>query len=280
MSKKVTTATFRKMKQNKQRISVLTAYDYPTARILDNSGVDAILVGDSLGMVVLGYNDTTQVTMDDMIHHTKAVSRAVERALVIADMPFLSYHTGPEKAVYNAGRLIQESQAQAVKLEGGQEVIPETKAITKAGIPVMGHLGLTPQSIHNFGGYYVQGKTEAKAKKLIEDAKALEEAGVFAIVLELVPAELAAEITAQVSIPTIGIGAGIECDGQVLVLHDVLGLYQGNTPKFVKQYAQIGENIQEAVTQYIREVKHGIFPRDEHSFHVEGDKVTKLYGGN
>lgn len=279
MSNKVTTATFRKMKQNKQKISVLTAYDYPTAKIFDNNGVDAILVGDSLGMVVLGYKDTTQVTMEDMVHHTKAVSRGVERALVIADMPFLSYHMGVKESVVNAGRLIQEGMAQAVKLEGGKEVIEDIKAIIKAGIPVMGHLGLTPQSIHNLGGYYIQGKTTEQARKLIEDAKALEEAGVFAIVLELVPAELAKVISEKVSVPTIGIGAGIDCDGQVLVSHDMLGLFQGRIPKFVKKYADIGISMDEAIEKYVNEVKQGTFPREEHSFHVDAETINKIYGG-
>lgn len=280
MIKRVTTATFRKMKKENQKVTVLTAYDYPTASILDSSGIDSILVGDSLGMAVLGYEDTTQVTMEDMIHHTKAVSRGAKRALVIADMPFLSYHMGKEKSVYNAGRLIQEGHAQAVKLEGGLEVIEDIKAIIKAGIPVMGHIGLTPQSIHNLGGYYVQGKTEEQAKKLIEDAKLLEEAGVFAIVLELVPAELASTISSIVSVPTIGIGAGVGCDGQVLVVHDMLGLYQGNTPKFVKRYAEIGSSIDEAVNKYIHEVRNGIFPREEHTFHSDNTAIKQLYGGD
>lgn len=279
MSKKITTAAFRKMKQDKQKISMLTAYDFPTAKILDNSGVDAILVGDSLGMVVLGYKDTTRVTMEDMVHHTKAVSRGVNRALLIADMPFLSYHMGKEKSVYNAGRLIQEADAEAVKLEGGQEIIEDVKTIIKAGIPVMGHLGLTPQSIHNLGGYFIQGKTPEKAKKMLDDAKALEDAGVFAIVLEMVPIELAAYISKKLSIPTIGIGAGVGCDGQVLVVHDMLGLYQGSTPKFVKKYADLGSGMEQAVNKYIQEVKQGLFPREEHSYHVETDIINRLYGG-
>lgn len=279
MSKRVTTATFKKMKQENQKITMLTAYDYPTGNILDRSGVDGILIGDSLGMVVLGYDDTTRVTMEDMIHHTKAVSRGVSRALVIADMPFLSYHMGKEKSVYNAGRLIQEGLAQAVKLEGGQEVVEDIKAIIKAGIPVMGHIGLTPQSVHNFGGYFVQGKTEEQAKKLIDDAKALEEAGVFAIVLELVPAELANIISSEVSVPTIGIGAGAGCDGQVLVTHDMLGLYQGIVPKFVKRYTEIGKYMEEAAEKYIQEVRKGVFPNEEHSFHINEDSLKRLYGG-
>jgi len=280
MGKKVTTATFRKMKQNKQKITMLTAYDYPTAKTLDQSGIDGILVGDSLGMVVLGYEDTTRVTMADMLHHVKAVSRGVERALVVADMPFLSYHLGTTQSVANAGKLIQEGQAQAVKLEGGREILDDVKAIIRAGIPVMGHLGLTPQSVHQLGGYMLQGKTEEQAKIMMEDALALEEAGVFALVLEYVPAELAAMISSKLSIPTIGIGAGVGCDGQILVTHDLLGLYQGTTPKFVKRYAEIGESMKEAFTQYIQEVKQGVFPREEHSFHVETEKVKRIYGGS
>lgn len=280
MAKRITTATIRKMKEDKQKISMLTAYDYPTAKLLDDAQVDGILVGDSLGMVVLGYEDTTQVTMEDMLHHVKAVSRGVKNSLVIADMPFLSYHLGIEKAVYNAGRFIQEGKAQAVKLEGGKEVVEEIKAIIKAGIPVMGHIGLTPQSIHNLGGYYVQGKTEEQAKKLIEDAKILEEAGVFAIVLELVPAEIASIISTQIAIPTIGIGAGAGCDGQILVTHDLIGLYQGSVPKFVKQYCEVGKSIEEAVNSYNKDVKAGLFPNEEHSFHAQTDTIKKLYGGN
>lgn len=280
MAKRITTATIRKMKEENQKITMLTAYDYPTAKLLDEAQVDSILVGDSLGMVVLGYEDTTQVTMEDMLHHVKAVTRGVKNALVVADMPFLSYHLGVEKAVYNAGRFIQEAKAQAVKLEGGREVVEEIKAIIKAGIPVMGHIGLTPQSIHNLGGYYVQGKTDEQAKKLIEDAKILEDAGVFAIVLELVPAEIASIISKQISIPTIGIGAGVGCDGQVLVTHDMIGLFQGNIAKFVKQYCEVGKSIKEAVINYNKDVKAGIFPSEEHSFHFQSDSIKKLYGGN
>ena len=279
MSKRVTTAVFRKMKQDKEKITILTAYDYPTAKIVDAAEVDAILVGDSLGMVVLGYENTTQVTMEDMLHHIKAVTRGTERAMVIGDMPFLSYHLGVSQSVLNAGRIIQEGRAQAVKLEGGHEVAEDIKAIVKAGIPVMGHLGLTPQSIHNFGGYYIQGKTVEQANKMIDDAKALEEAGVFSIVLECVPAELASLISEKISVPTIGIGAGVGCDGQVLVLHDIMGLYQGQSPKFVKKYAAIGENMQQAAAQYIKEVKQGLFPVEEHSFHMNEESLKRLYGG-
>ncbi|GBF10599.1 3-methyl-2-oxobutanoate hydroxymethyltransferase [Tepidibacillus infernus] len=279
MKKRNTIATFRKMKQEGQKITMLTAYDYPTAKLLDQSGIDGILVGDSLGMVVLGYENTTQVTMEDMIHHIKAVSRAVDQALVIGDMPFLSYHMGIKESVKNAGRIIQEGHAQAVKLEGGIEIIEEIKAIIRAGIPVMGHLGFTPQSIHQMGGYYVQGKTENEARKLLEDAKALEDAGVFSLVLEMVPAELATMISSQLSIPVIGIGAGVGCDGQVLVTHDLLGFYHGNIPKFVKQYAEIGQTIKDSVSQYIKEVKQGTFPREEHCFHSERISISQLYGG-
>ncbi|MBZ4644895.1 MAG: ketopantoate hydroxymethyltransferase [Clostridia bacterium] len=279
MHKRVTTAAFRKMKQDKQKISMLTAYDYPTGKILDASGVDGILVGDSLGMVVLGYEDTTRVTMEDMVHHIKAVSRGVERALVVGDMPFLSYHMGIEQSVRNAGRIIQEGRAQAVKLEGGQEILDDISAIIKAGIPVMGHLGLTPQSIHNIGGYFIQGKTVEQAQKLIQDAKALEDAGVFALVLECIPAELADLISSQLSIPTIGIGAGKGCDGQILVTHDLLGIYQGKSPSFVKRYAEIGITMEKAVSQYIQEVKQGFFPGENQSFHMDAEIVEKLYGG-
>lgn len=280
MSKRVTSATFRKMKQDKQKISMLTAYDYPTGKILDAAGVDGILVGDSLGMVVLGYEDTTQVTMDDMVHHIKAVSRGVERALVVGDMPFLSYHMGKQQSVYNAGRIIQEGRAQAVKLEGGREILEDVEAIIKAGIAVMGHLGLTPQSIHNLGGYFVQGKTAEQAQKLIEDARVLEDAGVFALVLECVPAELAGMVSSMLSIPTIGIGAGAGCDGQILVTHDMLGLYQRKSPKFVKVYSRMGEMMEQAVSEYTREVRQGLFPGEEHSFHMDAESVKKLYGGD
>jgi 3-methyl-2-oxobutanoate hydroxymethyltransferase len=279
MRKKVTTAVFRKMKATGEKITMLTAYDYPTARILDRSNIDAILVGDSLGMVLLGYIDTTQVTMEDMVHHIKAVSRGTEQAMVIGDLPFLSYHLGIEQSVRNAGRIIQEGHAQAVKLEGGREVVQEIKAIVKAGIPVMGHLGLTPQSIHQIGGYFVQGKSKEQAEKLIEDAKALEDAGVFAVVLECVPAELASLITQKLAIPTIGIGAGNGCDGQVLVTHDAVGIYQGKTATYVKQFAQLGNLLGDAVLQYVQEVKAGIFPQAEHSFHMEADELERLYGG-
>ncbi|MCT4597902.1 MAG: 3-methyl-2-oxobutanoate hydroxymethyltransferase [Vallitalea sp.] len=277
--KKITTETIRRKKKNNEIITMLTAYDYPTAEILDEAGIDMLLVGDSLGMVVLGYDNTTEVTMEDMLHHVKAVTRGSKRSLIVADLPFLSYHIGINETVKNAGRLIQEGKANAVKLEGGKEVVPQVKAIVNAGIPVMGHIGLTPQSINQLGGYYVQGKSEEDAKKLIEDAKALEQAGAFSIVLECVPTELAKLITNELSIPTIGIGAGCDCDGQVLVTHDVLGLYSRMVPKFVKQYANIRESIVDATKEYITEVKEKSFPSNEHVFHLQEEVIGKIYGG-
>ncbi len=276
MGNKVTVSTFQKMKDNKEKITMLTAYDYTNAKLLDEAGIDAILVGDSLGMVMLGYPDTTRVTMEDMLHHTKAVARGVKHAMVISDLPFLSYHTGIYDAVKNAGVLIQQGYAQAVKLEGGSEVVDEVKAIIKAGIPVMGHLGLTPQSVHKFGGYGVQGKTASQAKKLIEDAQLLQDAGVFAIVLECVPYKLAEIISENLSIPTIGIGAGGGCDGQVLVSMDMLGMYKDMTPKFVKEYALIGQKIKAGVASYIQEVKNGVFPTTEHSFTIDEDVLKQV----
>lgn len=263
---KITTATIRKKKANAEKIVMLTAYDYPTAKLVDAAGVDIILVGDSVGNVVLGYPDTTHVTMEDMLHHVGAVSRANTNAMVLGDMPFLSYHTGTADAVENAGRLIREGGAGAVKLEGGADFAEEVRAIVRAGIPVCGHLGLTPQSVHKFGGYFIQGKTDSDAERIVADAHALEDAGVFAIVLECVPQGLAARITKELSVPTIGIGAGNACDGQVLVSHDMLGMYQNKVAKFVKQYADLGNQYVEAVKQYIEEVKAGTFPDEEHSF--------------
>ena len=263
--KKVTTSTFRKMKGN-EKITMITAYDYPTAKIVDEAGIDSILVGDSLGMTILGYDSTVYVTMDDMLHHTKAVTRGASRALVIADMPFLSYNTGERDALINAGRLISEGGAGAVKLEGGKRVCPVIKAMTDAGIPVCGHIGLTPQSVLQFGGNFIQGKTDETAQRLIDDAKALEEAGVFAIVAECVPHGLGKMITESVSVPVIGIGAGVDCDGQVLVIHDLIGMYQGRTPSFVKQYAQVNPIISDAVSSYVNDVKQSVFPDEEHWF--------------
>ncbi len=276
MTKKVTTNTYQKMKKEKQKISMLTAYDYPTAKLIDESGIDSILVGDSLGSAVLGYEDTTQVTMEDMIHHSRAVARGAKRALVVVDMPFLSIHLGKEEAVYNAGRLMQEGKAQAVKIEGGQEVADIVKAITRAGIPVMGHIGLTPQQVHQMGGYFVQGRTEAQATELIADALALQEAGAFSIVLELIPAELATIVSEKLTIPTIGIGAGAGCDGQVLVVHDMLGLFQGNTPSFAKKYADLTTEMKQAFGQYHQEVTAGTFPTVEHERKLDPEVYEKL----
>lgn len=260
------TITQLKERKAKEKITMLTAYDYPTAKLLDQAGVDILLVGDSLGMVVQGYNNTLQVTVDDMIYHTKAVKRGADKAFILSDLPFLSYHITVEDAVRNAGRLIQEGGASAVKLEGGRDIIPQVKGIIKAQIPVVGHLGLTPQSIHSFGGFRVQAKEEEAQKILIEDAKKLEEAGVSAIVLEAIPTHVAKRVTELLSIPTIGIGASKYCDGQVLVTQDMLGLYDDLAPKFVKQFGQLNVQMEQAIKQYIKEVKSGEFPEEKHSF--------------
>jgi len=267
----------REKKARKEKITMLTAYDYSTAVMVDQAGIDVILVGDSLGNVVLGYETTLPVTMDDMIHHTRAVARGTKNSLLVGDMPFLSYHISIPEAVRNAGRFIQEGGAQAVKLEGGEERVDTIKAVLDAQIPVMGHIGLTPQSVHQFGGFKVQGKDVETARKLVRDAKALEAAGVFAIVLECVPAALAERITAEVSVPTIGIGAGPGCDGQVLVINDMLGLYGGFTPKFVKKYANLNPLILEALRQYKEEVESGAFPAAEHCFAINEEVLEKLY---
>nr|WP_319219057.1 3-methyl-2-oxobutanoate hydroxymethyltransferase [uncultured Trichococcus sp.] len=269
--------TFRNAKQKNERLTMLTAYDYSTAKLIDASGIDSVLVGDSLGMVMLGYEDTLSVTMEDMIHHTRAVARGVKDALVVSDLPFMSYQTSVYDAVVNAGRLIKEGRAQAVKLEGGLEVCPQIKAIVEASIPVMAHLGLTPQSVNAFGGFKVQGKDEEAARSLIEQAKAVEAAGAFAVVLECIPAKLAELITQSISIPTIGIGAGNGCDGQVLVYQDMLGLYSDFTPKFVKRYAEIGPQMENAIEDYISEVKSGAFPAAEHTFALSDAVIEKLY---
>jgi 3-methyl-2-oxobutanoate hydroxymethyltransferase len=253
------------MKSKKEKIAMLTAYDYATATVLDESGIDIILVGDSLAMVVLGYATTLPVTMDEMIHHTKAVSRATHRAMVIGDMPFLSYQVSADEALTNAGRFLQEAGAQGVKIEGGREMAEITRRMTSAGIPVMGHLGLTPQSVHQFGGYRPQGKDRESAKRILEDALILEQAGAFSVVLECVPAVLAKNITRKLTIPTIGIGAGIHCDGQVLVINDMVGMFEKFTPKFVKQYANLNREMKKAVRQYTDEVKSGVFPSEEYS---------------
>ncbi|OPY92420.1 MAG: 3-methyl-2-oxobutanoate hydroxymethyltransferase [Syntrophaceae bacterium PtaU1.Bin231] len=263
---KITNATLREMKQKGQKITVLTAYDYPMASLLDECGTDVLLVGDSLGMVVLGYESTLPVTMADMLHHTRAVCRGARRAMVVADMPFLSYQVSPEEALRNAGRFLQEAGAQAVKLEGGREVADAIRKITDAGIPLMAHLGLTPQSVHRFGGYKVQGKDEEAARRILEDAKIVEAAGAFSVVLECVPASLAATITSSIGIPTIGIGAGSSCDGQVLVVNDMLGMYEKLSPRFVKHYGNLGTQIRAAVEAYLTEVRSGTFPAPEHAF--------------
>ena len=274
---KVTVNTFKEAKANKKKLTMLTAYDYSTAKLIDESGVDSILVGDSLGNVMLGYEDTISVTMEDMIHHGAAVARGAKNALVVVDMPFMSYQTSVYDAVVNAGRLMKEARANAVKLEGGAEVCPQIKAITDAGIPVCAHLGLTPQSINAFGGFKVQGKTEMAARKLIEDAKKVEEAGAFAVVLECVPEKLATLVTNSIGIPTIGIGAGAGCDGQVLVYADAVGMFSDFTPKFVKKFANVGEAMRQAFADYDKEVKEGTFPTVEHTYKIDESIIEKLY---
>ncbi len=254
------------MKQASEKITVLTAYDYPFARMMDAEGIDVILVGDSAGSVVAGYDTTLPVTMEEMLYHTRAVVRGAAQALIVADMPFLSYQVDLRDARLNAGRLIKEGGAHAVKLEGGENAAATIRAIVDMDVPVMGHIGLTPQSIHRMGGYKVQGRGEAQACQLLADARAVEEAGAFAVVLEGVPSELARQITAAVTIPTIGIGAGVDCDGQVLVIHDILGLCEKYSPKFVKKFADVSGAIRGGIGDYIREVKGGTFPDDEHSF--------------
>ncbi len=274
---KNTVITFRDAKQKNEKLTMLTAYDYSTAKLMDEAGVNAILVGDSLGNVILGYEDTISVTMEDMIHHGAAVSRGAKNALVVIDMPFMSYQTSVYDAVVNAGRLMKEGRAGAVKLEGGREVCTQIKAITEAGIPVMAHLGLTPQSINAFGGFRVQGKSEEAARKLLADAKAVEEAGAFAVVLECVPAKLAELITKEIGIPTIGIGAGNVCDGQILVYQDMLGMFSDFTPKFVKCYANVGDVMRTAFENYRKEVREGMFPNKEHEYAISDDVLNKLY---
>jgi 3-methyl-2-oxobutanoate hydroxymethyltransferase len=273
---RVTVNQIKEMKQKGEKIAMLTAYDYPTAKIIDEAGIPLILVGDSLGMVVLGYESTIPVTMEEMLHHTKAVVRGTKQAMVIGDMPFMSYHVSADDALYNAGRFIQEGGAQAVKLEGGVSVMEKVTRLVGCGIPVMGHIGLTPQSIHQLGGFKVQGKTPEAAQRLLEDAIALEEAGAFAIVLETIPAQLARIITARVSIPTIGIGAGIYCDGQVQVISDILGSYTDFVPKHAKQYAKLSDIISKAVNQYQTEVKAGNFPTDKQSFSIDESLLAEL----
>jgi len=273
---RVTIADLKQMKQRGEKIPMLTAYDYSTAKQLDEAGIPLILVGDSLGMVVLGYESTIPVTMDEMIHHTKAVVRGTKRALVVGDMPFMTYHTGVEDALRNAARFIQEAGAQAVKLEGGETVADKVKRIVECGIPVQGHIGLTPQSVHQLGGFKVVGKTPEAAVRLLNDAKALEQAGAFSIVLEAVPAPLSKLITQKVSVPTIGIGAGPDCDGQVQVVSDLLGLFTDFVPKHAKQYARLADIIKAAVADYMAEVKAGSFPTAKQSYTMDEKLIAEL----
>lgn len=274
---KNTVMTFKQAKAEGKKLSMLTAYDYSMAKIIDESGVHGILIGDSLGMVVKGEEDTLSVTMEEVIYHTKAVKRGAKNALVVSDMPFLSYQVSIEQAVLNAGRLVKEGGASAVKLEGGANVAAQVKAIVDAQIPVMGHIGLTPQSVNAFGGFKVQGKSEEAAKQLIEDAVLLEKAGAFSIVLEGIPEKVAELITKAVSIPTIGIGAGKYCDGQILVYQDMLGMFSDFVPKFVKQYANLGMIMKEAIGSYVKEVEEGVFPEEKHTFKIDESELKKLY---
>lgn len=273
---KNTVLTLKKQKQDKEKIIMVTAYDYTAAKIMDEAGVNTILVGDSLGMTMLGYEDTLSVTMEDMIHHSAAVARGAKEAFIVTDMPFMSYQTSVYDAVVNAGRLMKEGRAHAVKLEGGLEFAPHIEAIVKASIPVVAHIGLTPQSVNAFGGFKVQGKDLEAAKKLIADAKAVEAAGACMVVLECVPAKLAKLVTEAVQIPTIGIGAGADCDGQVLVYQDLLSLYGSFRPKFVKVFADAGKVMREGITAYIEETRSGAFPAEEHCFKIEDDVISKL----
>ena len=274
---KNTVTTFRQMKENHEKISMLTAYDYSTAKLEDEAGVNSILVGDSLGNVVLGYEDTIAVTVEDMIHHGRAVAKGAKNALVVVDMPFMSYQTSVYDAVVNAGRIMKETHCGAVKLEGGKVVCPQIKAITDASIPVVAHLGLTPQSINAFGGFKVQGKTIEAAQKLLDDAKAVEEAGAFAVVLECVPAKLAKKVSESISIPTIGIGAGNGCDGQVLVYADMLSMFSDFCPKFVRKFANVGETMRQAFKDHDAAVQDGSFPAAEHTYKIDDDVIDKLY---
>lgn len=274
---KNTVLTLQKQKEDHDKIVMVTAYDYTTAKIMDEAGVNTILVGDSLGMVMLGYEDTLSVTMEDMIHHSAAVARGAKDAFVVTDMPFMSYQTSVYDAVVNAGRLMKEGRANAVKLEGGVEVAPHIEAIVKASIPVVAHIGLTPQSVNAFGGFKVQGKTVEAAQQLIEDAKAVEEAGAFAVVLECVPAKLARKVTEALHIPTIGIGAGEGCDGQILVYADMLSMFSDFTPKFVRSFANVGEIMSQAFKDYDAAVKDSSFPAQEHTFKIADEVLDKLY---
>jgi 3-methyl-2-oxobutanoate hydroxymethyltransferase len=265
----VTVPSLKERKARGERIVALTAYDYTSARLGEEAGADLLLVGDSLGMVIQGHGDTLRVTLDQMVYHCAIVSRACTRALVVADMPFMTFHTGPGDAVRNAGRCLQEGGVQAVKLEGGRRRAPLVRHLVENEIPVMGHIGLTPQSVHGLGGYKVQGRSAQRAQELFEDAAALEEAGAFAVVLECIPAEVAREITARLSVPTVGIGAGAGCDGQVLVFHDLLGLYGERSPRFVRRYGEFGKSMREALRRYGEDVRSGAFPSEAESFHLE-----------
>lgn len=274
---KTTVTTLHKMKAAGEKITMLTCYDYTMARLMDEVGIECLLVGDSLGQVMLGYETPLFVTLDDMIHHAKAVVRGAKRAFVVVDMPFMTYQVNPEQALVNAGRLMQETGAQAVKLEGGQKVAAQIEAIVSAGIPVVAHIGLTPQSVHQLGGYKVQGKSEAAAQQLLNDARAVAAAGACAVVLECVPALLAAKVSELLTVPTIGIGAGVGCDGQVLVWQDMLGMFKDFQPKFVKRYAQVGDTMQLAFARFRDEVRKGSFPEAKHSFDVNEDVLSRLY---
>jgi 3-methyl-2-oxobutanoate hydroxymethyltransferase len=276
--KKITPVDVQAMKNEGKKISMLTAYDYPMALLEDRAGIDIILVGDSLGMTVLGYENTIPVTMDEMIHHTKAVTRGAKYPLVIGDMPFMSYNTSEREAILNAGRFIKEGGADAVKLEGGASVKDVVRAIVRAGIPVMGHIGLTPQTISMLGGFKVQGKDAQAAQRIIDDALLLEDAGAFSVLLEAIPAPIAKRITERLKVPTIGIGAGVHCGGQVLVVHDMLGLFDRFTPRFVKRYVNLSELMLKAFASYKEEVLKGEFPTDEHSFHIDEKELSKING--
>ncbi len=274
--KKITPVDIQTMKHEGKKITMLTAYDYPTALLVDRAGIDIILVGDSLGMTVLGYENTIPVTMDEMIHHTKAVTRGAKYALIIGDMPFMSYNTSERDAIFNAGRFMKEGKADAIKLEGGASVKDIVSAIVKAGIPVMGHIGLTPQTISMLGGFKVQGKDAQAAQKIIDDALSLEDAGAFSVLIEAIPAPITKRITERLKVPVIGIGAGVHCDGQVLVVHDMLGLFDRFTPKFAKRYVNLSEQMLKAFEAYREEVRKGEFPTDQHSFHIDEKELSKV----
>lgn len=274
---KNTVVSLKKQKENGDKITMLTCYDYSMAKLMDEAGINILLIGDSLGNVILGYEDTLSVTMEDMIHHSAAVARGAKNALIVCDMPFMSYQVSVEEAVRNAGRLVKEGRANMVKLEGGASVCPQIEAIVKASIPVCGHIGLTPQSINAFGGHRVQGKSEAAARIIIEDAKRVEEAGASLLVMEGIPAKVAEIVTSNLSIPTIGIGAGAGCDGQVLVYQDMLGMFKDYVPKFVKVFANVGQVMQQAFTDYIEAVKNGSFPAQEHNYSISDEIIEKLY---